>query len=1003
VKPVEPILSGIEAVETLRLHPAHLANSDLVTSACAKFAKKLLEAADPLFEALKSIPKGDGSSATAELGSLRDKLVHVINEVLKSVPSSLLADVGQINRFPVRLRNLLIRLINAGEVNSPVVKAIFHLYTRFTKVKSEQLEAWGMGKIRDKVNSQGDDEAKALIAQVYETAERNSGEGGSSNSDTPSTAENASSKKRATQAGAPPKREISERETKKTAPAKPATATTNGKKLPTTTSTTAMASDSEPKKVAGKPAAKVAPASTGTKRSREDDAAAGELPSSKKPANDTLTPASTFANSVKSTSAATKISSTKSPAATQLSSSTKSSTGGTPTTAQTKPRSGLLLPGKARPISKPTPKSDPAKLEPPKTGTKPDSPPKTQPTKSAVPGSTKASKPKPAESTKEMAPSAFSALMAEIDNGEKANKPEPSAKAATLVQQPPPAAEAIETPEQRERRLRKEQRRALNLRVTFKSGEGLTEIKEFTRHPEEIAEQQGHMARNVKTDGRIKNSEESEMMKKLHSNKGVKAEDVNDKWTWKGPKTIDFAKRIPQEKREQAYDTRGGLKTFETEEQKLIKERESTELMAVYHTKADIPPNPRSPPYEPSLSGSGDPRLEIRLSPGTSEYPEMMQRTDECTRYGTYYASRAAQQRLETKARLIYASYHGAAARQPDAPVQDARTWYDPATASRRDQQTYELLTSDRVKNWKDPNPYDAARPKTEQHDKPMDPKLQMALNSIEAVVQSMQHNRQNEVAQAAAARAAQPILPEVAQPAVIPTTQPAQAAAPDYSAAWAQYYAAQQQHQQSWYGQQIPYAAYLQQPAGTHSNQPANNQIASILAALQTQQPAPTQAQYPAVDANQVQALLAALANGNQAQAAAPTQADPQSQYLLEIMKLASAAQNQGQAQGGQGVHGVQYYGQTQAYPPAHQEHGGYGRPNQARGDDYTSGSREWDRGYRRTDRGGGARRYNGEKEDDVPEHLRGINRALIGTKQCAFWARGQCAKGDKCTFRHD
>ncbi|KAK8024653.1 C-x8-C-x5-C-x3-H type zinc finger protein [Apiospora rasikravindrae] len=32
-----------------------------------------------------------------------------------------------------------------------------------------------------------------------------------------------------------------------------------------------------------------------------------------------------------------------------------------------------------------------------------------------------------------------------------------------------------------------------------------------------------------------------------------------------------------------------------------------------------------------------------------------------------------------------------------------------------------------------------------------------------------------------------------------------------------------------------------------------------------------------------------------------------------------------------------------------------------------------------------------------------KGINRALIGTKPCSFWAQGKCAKGDQCTFRHD
>lgn len=47
--------------------------------------------------------------------------------------------------------------------------------------------------------------------------------------------------------------------------------------------------------------------------------------------------------------------------------------------------------------------------------------------------------------------------------------------------------------------------------------------------------------------------------------------------------------------------------------------------------------------------------------------------------------------------------------------------------------------------------------------------------------------------------------------------------------------------------------------------------------------------------------------------------------------------------------------------------------------------------------------RDWDKDEDPSTPSHLRGINRALIGTKACVFWASGKCAKGDKCTFRHD
>ncbi|GAB1315073.1 hypothetical protein MFIFM68171_05283 [Madurella fahalii] len=1033
--PAEPMYTGIKAAETLRLHPSHASNQEVAADAYTPFYFMLLDMTRDVKNAWKAKAEGKASDLDPDL--IKAQLELAIVEGLNVDTCNLLTRMSGHNKLPASFSNLLIRLINLGETNSPLVKAILRLFTRLTKVKLEQLETWKINGIRVKLEAQGDDEAKALIAQVYETARRNSGDGSGSSSDSPAGAENSSAKKKATQARAVSKQENSGSDLKKSlSTSKPTTPATDSKKLSATSSKTTTSAN-ELNKAAGKPAQKMVPTSTGTKRPREDDASASDLRSSKKPATDAATSASAAASSVKSSSTVSK-----NPAV-------KPSTAA-PAPVQTKSRSGLLLPGKARPATKATPKPEPTKAELQKNAAKTDKTPPSQATASSI----KPAKPKPTEAAKETTStrSAFSALMAEIDEPKKVNRLEPPSKVS-----PPP--DPNETPEQRERRLRKEKRRALGLKVAFRSGDGLAEIREFTRHPEEIAEQEGHMARNVKTDGRYKNNEESEMMKKLHGGKGFKASEINDR-EWEEPVAIDFGDNIPNAKREQTYDTRGGLKTFETDEQKLIRERESMELMAIYHNPADIPPNPRSPPYEPSLSGAGASGTEVLLPPATPEREEMMQRANECRQWGSYHGSRAALGRLEAKSRPDYAdftkamksinsiadSYNGHSARQPEvraqAPVQDARTWYDPAVAARRDQQTYELLTSDRLKNWNDPNPYDPTRPKTDRRDPVDNPEVQKVLDSLEATARQVQREHAAKTAQAASAP--QPTQPEVAQPvAVAVTAQPAQIAAPDHSAAWAQYYAAQQQQQQSWYGQQQnpytqavnPYAAQVTQPQPQPQPQNAdsNNQLSSILAALSSQQAA-TQAQYPSVDPNQIQALMAALAGSSQtqvqAQAAAPAAADPQSaQYLLDIMKWASAAQNQGQSQGGQPAASYPYqdaYGQNQGYGPSHPERDGYSQPHQERDRDGYGGGRserdrdhnrdrdrDWDRDrdYHLHNRGGhgsnAMRRTNSNNSNDrdgkIPDHLRGINRSLIGTKQCAFWAKGQCAKGDKCTFRHD
>jgi hypothetical protein len=1052
--PAEPLYTAIKAEETLRIHPAHVDNTSVILSACTEYGALLQSRAQSLRAALKKAvdqPQEGKAEAEAEVRLAKEVLECAIVEGLKAQPVNLLAKLSSQNKLFAGLNNVLVNLINAGEANSSLVKGILRLYTRLTEVTSEQLIMWKLDKIRNRLEKPGDekagdDEAKELMAAIFEMARQNDDKGSETGSDSAGTVSGGRGKQAApAQTKALSKQSAPGNDTKKTGPSstnKSATSTTDLRKKSSVPASKAMAPNTEPDQAAAKVTKKMPAAATGAKRSREEDASGAEVRSVKKPATDSSV-SSTKASSAVGRSPAGP--STKPPAAKASTSTTPSASAAVPT----KPRSGLLLPGKARPLQKPVPKSDPAKVDAQKSSTFKMQPTKADTSKSATTkaqststasGAAKSAKAKPAEATKQ-APasrSIFSSLMQEIDEAKKIKTPETAAKRAT-----PP--DPNETPEQRARRLRKESRRGL--RVAFKSGDALVEVREFVRHPEEIEETHS-MARNARTEGRYKNSEESEMMKRLHSGKGIKALEINDR-DWEELSGIDFAAHIVSEQRAKTYDTRGGFRSFETEEQKLTVERESKELMVIYHNRADIPPTPRSPPYEPSLSSAGQ---ESQLSPTTPGYDEMMRRAQEWRSWGPRHASHAAQSRADLQSRPDYANYtstlqslqsiaqaaNGQAARQPEAParqpaVQDPRGWYEPTAAARRDQEVVDLLNSDRVKNWQDPDPYnhELARTARRDPDPEQEARYREVLANLEAITASIRANPVQQPTQPA-----QPAQQAAPAPQAS-NAEGAQASNPDYSAAWAQYYAAQQQHQQqhqaahqAWYGQyQNPYTQAANpyvQPQVTQATQQQtadpNSQVASILAALGNQQHA-AQSQHPSVaDPNaQLQAIVAAITNGNQSQAAAPAPADPQStQYLMDVVRWATA-QNQGQTQpqAGQSAQQTTWnsYGQN---PQAYGTHGqSYGQPNhqerEAYGQTYATGQdrerdgygRDREREHNNRDRDfhhrGSKGRGGGNKHEKVPDHLRGINRALIGTKACAFWAKGQCAKGEHCTFRHE
>ncbi|KAK3377870.1 hypothetical protein B0H63DRAFT_228103 [Podospora didyma] len=973
--PPEPVNTTIQAAESLRLHPSHQNNRRLLSYIIDDYWGLLDDKISdyrtdnsPIFEKIvkglkmraktpASFPAAEEEALKLELQMAGKQLECAFQKGLEKGDARVFRQLGEKTDLPTRILNILIRHINLNDTKSSFVKMLLRFFSRFTTVKRSKLDSWKFPSIAKKLDMNGDAEVKKLVAAIFSNADEND-ESDSSASDAKSTSKG-------------------------------------------------VGSAAEKKKaVVTKGVSKVPAATSGSKRPREDDAG-GETRNSKKAATESTTNGPVASAKAPSTTSKPVTSKTSIITAAPASSA-----------AQPKPRTGLLLPGKIRPTQKAMQKPEPPKTEVPKSLVKSAAVPKSQPIKTEAskppalkPQTVTASTSVPAKAatktkTAEAPPSSsrFAALLAEISEPKKVTAPvRPS------VAPPDPN----ETKEQRERRLRKEERRRLNLKVTFRSEDRLVEIREFTRDPEEIAFSQSHGAHNV-------DKMEGMALRKGH------AGEIHGR-TWEEPNAIDLD-IIPQEKRQETFATRGGIKTFTTEQQKFMEDREAKELMVVYTTPSDIPPTPKSPPHQPATLDV-NPADAIQL-PETPDCAEVSQRARDCTQWGLRRAIHDAQMRLDARSNPDYANFEKALKSVtsiatnydgnslPRSGTQDKRDALGPEY---RDQQTYQLLISERVKNYKDPEPYDAVRPRTVRRHEYPNRELQKAADIVEDVVEQLRR-----------AQSVQPVEPahgptpkqKVALP-VPAISQPAQAA-PDYSAAWAQYYAQQnqqqlQQQQQAWYAQQQsaytqPTNPYVQPQAQAQPSQPANpqqnpdsgNQLSAILAALGNQGQS-AQSQYPSADS--VQALIAALNNPQTQQAAVPAAAaDPQNaEYLLSVLKWAAAGQNQAAGNPSGPAPTPAPYTAHSIPPSQGVPYGsggqGYGSlPLQER-DSYSNnnsgGNRDRDRDHHHHSRGNNGKSNSGNQ--DIPDHLRGINRSLIGTKQCTFWARGQCAKGDKCTFRHD
>lgn len=627
------------------------------------------------------------------------------------------------------------------------------------------------------------------------------------------------------------------------------------------------------------------------------------------------------------------------------------------------------------------------------------------------------------------APSAFSSisgLLAEIA------KPKEAPKTKEEPERKP------ETAEETAKRLRKEKRR--KLRVVWKPDDQLEEVRIFQH---DAAEDEGR-GTNMLRDARDNRSEGQMLKMGIQTDEEDDAEDDGKpKETslrkWVVPNTISFS-QIGEAQRDKSFVSRGGVKGITSEQRKFMEEYESRELMAVYTTAAEIPETPRSPPQRALSEMETTPKVAV-LPTDNVKMQEIHRRWAEFGQYGPVAAQQLALSRLglDKSGTSKHTSEHTRSSTIPSRLM----------SQEERDEAVLTLLRSEAVKNWKDPSPFDPEQPRTQRRRDYPYPKVQEAADAIESICEklrgkpfpptgppehitaperarewwaghekdtaarairdakdrakSLAEEHARNAAAATAAKEAQAAAQAVAAAAV-------PAAGSNDMAAWAAYFAqaqGQQPAQQGAQAQDPAYAAILQQVQALQSGQQQ-----------QQQQPAkPAQA-----TADDVQSLLAALGGGQAGSAAQQPAVDPTAAAWAAYYQQQAQAQTQAQ-QPDQQAAWAAYYAQfgAQMQQPnnttttaAAAEQGIHPsrlqqreQHDQYREQDHDNGHHHDSNGYR--DRGshhhgnnrssGSAQQHNNNNNNSN----RGINRALIGTKPCSFWAKGQCAKGDQCTFRHD
>jgi hypothetical protein len=528
---------------------------------------------------------------------------------------------------------------------------------------------------------------------------------------------------------------------------------------------------------------------------------------------------------------------------------------------------------------------------------------------------------------------------------------------------------------------------------------------------------------------------------------------------WLNPPAVEFLHidQVNPGYRDKTFVSRGGATDFRTDDQQAMEKYEQTQFMEIYTSVSDIPETPKSPARKELEKPSVLPHVS-QLPADALNLQELHLRWTEIAQFGAEQATQRALQRLRNKSSPERAAKFGRllADMQDSSMMSQERLQpyaFAPSAAERaysskvaamtpveRDAEVLRLLKSDAILRWVDKYPVDPNNLQTIHRHDYGDAKVQADIDAIEELVipflgklypatEPPEHmttnaafvkewlagyekslaDRATNDATARAKKLAEEFArgntASVAQTAPAPAAT--QAAQDPTAAAWAAYFAQMapgQQQVQSAQGQQLTYdqyAAILQQTQALQAQQGGVG--AQAPAAQYPQQSQPAQQ-----DPNgHIGALLAAL--GGQTSQAQPAVAAQAVQQDPNAAAWAAYYASMGQAQQQPAT------AQQQPQPQQQQQQTQQQRSYQHRDRDRDRSNRNYNAADAMLDYGPSEadphdKAHRGGRKENVKDTFRGkdydrkgINRSLIGTKPCTFWAQGKCAKGDQCTFRHD